>query len=303
MQGNFSHTKQVMKSHYQKVKSHYDHQNRHPSKRRKTTRNEIQNYHNNVKRSLIEQALGGSPSVMEVLDLCAGRGGDLLKFINSDSTQRLSLTLVDNSDTQIIEARRRITNIGGSSVPPSSPTDTSFLLSEKKTLVRTVVADSVEFISESGSDLYDICTVMFALNYLISNESDALQFFCNIHKILKPGAVCVFVFADGEQILYHTRKGKFIRASETESLTIIPPTKDQFGESYIFDLELGDRGKGIQSCPENILPITDIVNLLGRVGFTSITHQRFTDVCEFPEKYTPLQKLVSNLYTCVTVVK
>lgn len=159
-------------------RSHYD--SKHSQSRRDRANGPaapLKRYHNLVKRELINVYARHASSL---LDVACGRGGDVAKW---DAAGVRSVTGIDNSEAEIVEARRRYT-------AGTFKTRCDFRVCH--TLATMPWTDL-------GSG-YDVVTCMFALHYFCSSDATLRHVLWNIARVLQPGGYFVGTVPDGARV-------------------------------------------------------------------------------------------------------
>ena len=145
----------------------------------------LKKFHNTVKRKLLNHFHRGPA----LLDVCCGRGGDLLKWkalCDEEKTGLRQVTAMDFSSNEIDEARRRWAASGAG----TSVLHVSF-----------IVADAAErWPTEARSAAFDTVSCMFALHYFFGSQCAATQFFSQVAAALKPNGVFIGVVPNGTHI-------------------------------------------------------------------------------------------------------
>jgi SAM-dependent methyltransferase len=187
----------------------------------------LKQYHNRIKRELINAFAGGAP---RLLDLACGRGGDLHKWVAAGVGY---VRGVDLSPGEIQEARRRYgeTKAGVEAKGGVAP-DVEF---EVVATLGTAAwsADEKKKSGEGGgggsggedndggpsssgrparpppppTNLYDAVSCMFAAHYFFSSEASARRFLTNVAAHLKPGGFFFGTVPSGRKVQAAIRAG------------------------------------------------------------------------------------------------
>lgn len=170
-----------------------------------------------------------------VLDLCCGKGGDLLKY----ETARVAFYVgVDSVKESILHAKGRF--------------DKSRRRFEAVFIEGDVTDDTTSIssvVSEHFSLEYDLVSCQFAINYLTSTETKFRAFLRNVAENLKPGGYFVGTIPDANVLVKKLRtKGKNYEFGNTfYSVKFdrdrFPKGEGAFGLKYGFYLEdcVGER--------------------------------------------------------------
>lgn len=136
----------------------------------------LKRFHNDVKRSLLRACV---PPGARLLDLGAGRGGDVRKWAECNASFVKGL---DISAAELQEAGRRARNVPGLTAV-FEPTD-----------------DLGERSWDDPDGPYHTVTCMFALHYFFASETMCHLLLHHVARNLKPGGVFVGIVPDGIRI-------------------------------------------------------------------------------------------------------
>jgi ubiquinone/menaquinone biosynthesis C-methylase UbiE len=142
---------------------------------------EVRKSHNLVKRHLIQKVIGKSKSIIHVLDVGCGCGGDLKKWY--DLNVPLNLDICDPDQNSLNEVRQRIKNLN---------------LTDKK--IRIYHGD----ITACPDKKYDYICYNFSLHYIFKNAGLFFRTLNEIKKRLKVGGKLFGCIPDSEKILMKT---------------------------------------------------------------------------------------------------
>jgi mRNA (guanine-N7-)-methyltransferase len=162
-------------------RAHYDSMvaKRSSKRREESPIYDVQLYHNNVKRFMIDTF---APRRGALLDLATGRGGDIAKWIQADLRY---VKGYDLSPEEISEARRRLQ---------------SYDL--KGTSIEFDVTDRIglrKFVDPKGP--FDVATCMFAAQYFYRSMETLDAFLENVSANLRDGGYFIGTVPDGKRIL------------------------------------------------------------------------------------------------------
>lgn len=174
----------------QHVRSFYDRRGRGETRqeRQQSALYQLRVHHNWIKAMLIHKSC---PPNQSVLDLCCGKGGDVLKW---HKAQVAYLFCVDNSSVSIQEAKRRYQQLRGARWPADF-------------LCLNCFTDSIESHIPKGKE-FQLVSCQFALHYAFSSGATAHQLFQNITCRLAPGGLVLCTFPRAELICDRLRSGK-----------------------------------------------------------------------------------------------
>ena len=175
----------------QRTKRHYDAHAKAPAGTRKDAllqrqqgpAIQLKNFHNDVKRELINCYARGA---RRLLDLACGRGGDLKKWADAGIKEVVG---VDLSPMEIQEAKRRYKELKGKMI------EVDFRQSDD-----IGVTSPILFAPDDAPASFDAVTCMFALHYFFASETALGHLLSTVAANLKPGGVFFGVCPDGTRV-------------------------------------------------------------------------------------------------------
>ncbi|XP_065827685.1 mRNA cap guanine-N7 methyltransferase-like [Oscarella lobularis] len=196
--------------------------------RRKSPIFYLRNFNNWVKSVLINAVLNRLPSNPYVLDLCCGKGGDLLKWRKGRVGY---LAMADIAKTSVEQAEARMES-KGVRIP------SQFIVADCS---RTRLADLYEdaTVREQG---FHLSSCQFSFHYGFESEEQALMMIRNACERVRPGGYFIGTIPNAQEIVYRLRKSKdlkfgndlyHISADSELNLDEVP----LFGAKYHFHLE------------------------------------------------------------------
>ena len=142
----------------------------------------IRDFNNWIKSSLITLLC---PHNANVLDICGGRGGDLLKYCHKHIN---NYALFDNADISIVEAKRRISEMDNRMKP-------------KHNIIKVADCFVDDIIKEIPDNLFfDFVSCQFAFHYACGNIEHIERLFKNVSERLKPGALFVGTTVNADEL-------------------------------------------------------------------------------------------------------
>lgn len=201
-------------------------------------RSSLVQWNNAVKSVLISMMV---PPGSTVIDLCAGKGGDLHKYKHA-RVQRL--LMLDVAEASIQEAKRRYENS-----PPKNTVSATFGVQDC----------FVEFHHKEW--IADVVTCHFALHYAFENPQKVDHFFSNAARHLKP---------QGTLLLTFPREDKVRTFANTETCSI---TFSENPSKYTFFLR-----DCVHHVEEYVVPISQLKHAAERHGFRIEQQQMFADL-------------------------
>jgi mRNA-capping enzyme len=154
------------------------------SKRNASKSIELKDYHNSVKRALIERFAAGAGSL---LDLASGRGGDIQKWGAAKVGQVLGLDL---SDAECKEAHSRYAGEQQWKKPGAAEFHQSYDIGRRP----------LDFSGYQAKPPFDAITCMFALHYFFDKEETLRQVLADVAANLRPGGYFFGCLPDGERV-------------------------------------------------------------------------------------------------------
>eukprot|EP00123_Amoebidium_parasiticum_P009788 comp19706_c0_seq1/m.23448 comp19706_c0_seq1/g.23448 ORF comp19706_c0_seq1/g.23448 comp19706_c0_seq1/m.23448 type:complete len:315 (-) comp19706_c0_seq1:11-955(-) len=244
--GEGAETKQLVEAHY----------NSRPDKgleaRQQSVILQLRSFNNWVKSLLINQYVRPGDTV---LDLCCGKGGDLLKY----SKRRVGrLVGVDLADVSIQQARQRYAELRGFR-PPAD-----FYTADCGTVrLRDMFPERYAF---------DVVSCQFSLHYAFESEQRARRMLQNITDLLKPGGYFIGTTPDACRLV---KKVKSVEGLEfgNDVFKASFVNRDSFpvyGCKYLFTLV-----DAIDTCPEFLVHFHHLEGLAREYGLELLLHQRF----------------------------
>jgi len=150
----------------------------------------MRTFHNRVKGALLRQSThlcSGKSSVLHLLDVGVGRGGDMFKW---DKCQISNVVGYDPEESSIEEANKRYIQ--------SCLRDNR----DYKFVCCPLISDL-----HQPSNSMDIVSCQFTIHYFFTSEKVLMEFLTNVHDLLKPGGIFVGTFMDGDTVMKYTRDG------------------------------------------------------------------------------------------------
>lgn len=214
------------KEHYNELKKH------------RTGRSTLVRYNNAIKSMLIDIFCKRKT----VLDLCAGKGGDLAKFRQAKVTD---VALIDHAEQSIQEAEQRFREMKWK-VPHS------FQVHDCHVLIPHLV---------SG---WEVVTCQFAMHYAFASEATARSFFQNVSQALKPGGHFIATFPDPQKFTQKKFENSICRYEFDNE------PADQFGSRYMFFLQ-----DCVLNVPEYRVPTALLLQLASEYKLKLVSQRNF----------------------------
>ncbi|KAJ4442161.1 hypothetical protein ANN_12027, partial [Periplaneta americana] len=211
----------------------------------------------------------GAP--VRVLDMCCGKGGDLLKWRRGNITHLVCADIaevsVEQCQTRYNELQNRSRNDRG-----FAPVFTAEFLSADCTKVRLR-----EKYKDPSMEL-DLVSCQFSFHYCFESLPQAECMLRNAAECLRPGGYFIGTIPDAYEIVNRLQKaggpsfGNEIYKVEFQCDT--KPPLPLFGAKYNFHLE------GVVDCPEFLVHFPTLVKLAEKFGLQLVLKERFHDYYE-----------------------
>ncbi|KAJ3159971.1 mRNA cap guanine-N7 methyltransferase [Geranomyces michiganensis] len=225
------------------------------SRRKESPILHLKNFNNWIKSILINKyARRGAFA----LDLCCGKGGDLLKWGKAGIAD---LVGCDIANVSVDQARDRYRQGRGNRFRAEFfPAD----------CFGTLIGDRLP-----RGHMFDLVSCQFALHYSFETEDKARIGLTNITKNLKPGGMFIGTIPDANWIVKKLRNAEGLTFGNSV-LTIKFEQKDtypEFGHKYWFELK-----DAIDNCPEYLLRFPAFIRLAGEYGLELVYKEKFHDL-------------------------
>lgn len=234
----------------------------------------MRNFNNWIKSMLINEYLGkvrddktlGAP--FRVLDLCCGKGGDLLKWRKGSITH---LICADIASVSVEQCENRYNDMKKKSpYERGVPIFTAEFIAADCTKVRLR-----EKYKDASVEL-DLVSCQFGFHYSFESISQAECMIRNVAECLRPGGYFIGTIPDAYDIVTRCKKSNsnsFGNDIFKVQLQFNPDTEGYplFGAKYDFHLE------GVVDCPEFLVHFPLFVKLAAKHGLKLIHKERFEE--------------------------
>ncbi|XP_058812462.1 mRNA cap guanine-N7 methyltransferase [Topomyia yanbarensis] len=232
----------------------------------------MRNFNNWIKSILInkyldivkEKTTRGNP--LRVMDMCCGKGGDLLKWSKGNITHLICTDIAEVSVEQC-EARykkMRPTNEGG-----------KFFTAEFFTADATLQRLREKY-KDVSIDL-NLVSCQFAFHYCFESLKQAEFMLKNAAECLKEGGYFIGTIPDANEIMKRQRAaGSDSFGNEVYRISFLCDTEKPplFGAKYNFQLD------GVVDCPEFLVHFPTLIKLAQKFGLRLIEKKRFDELYE-----------------------
>ncbi len=246
-----------------------------------------------IKSACLNHLMTPLPLSSCLLDMCGGKGGDLLKYQYMNSIAHV--ILFDISKESVMHAQKRFQSIDRPHFSFHAGVIDCFRPHK---------------IFQTLKGHVDVVTCQFAIHYACDSEFTISQFLTNVSSVLKPNGTFLFTCPDGEKLI------EFQKLYPNHPLCTIhfnhsPANLNEWGQSYQFSLV-----DSVNKCNEFIVPHKKMIDLakkcnleyMGAIGFMEIIskfHNRFRsdDISSYIDNLSREELQVMNLYKVWTFIK
>ncbi|XP_055302362.1 mRNA cap guanine-N7 methyltransferase isoform X2 [Sitodiplosis mosellana] len=264
-----NHTK-VVATHYNELKE------KGRAERSKSQIFHMRNFNNWIKSVLINEFLTkvkdstrhGDP--LRVLDMCCGKGGDLLKWQNSNITHLICTDIAEVSMQQCEERYKTMIDRNRKNKYPKKIFTAEFFACD------STLQQLREKYKDPSVEL-DLVSCQFAFHYCFESLKQAECMIRNAAECLRAGGYFIGTIPDANDIMKRQREadsdefGNEIYRIKFLSDTETPPL---FGAKYNFELD------GVVNCPEFLVHFPLLVKLAAKFGLKLVLKERFDEYFE-----------------------
>ncbi|GFN79242.1 mRNA cap guanine-n7 methyltransferase-like [Plakobranchus ocellatus] len=228
----------------------------------------LRNFNNWIKSVLIARTLEklrakDPQKTVSVLDLCSGKGGDLLKWkkgnIDYLVCADIAATSVEQSESRYKENLQRENN----------------RLYGAEFIVADCTKDRLKEKYRHRGQSFDLVSCHFSFHYCFESYAQALVMLRNVSECLRVGGYFIGTTPNSNELVRRLRNSKGNTfGNEVYSITF--PQEDKtnfplFGAMYNFNLE------GVVDCPEFLVYFPVLERLAARFGLKLIKKQAFAE--------------------------
>lgn len=223
-------------------------------------------FNNWVKSTLIDKYGKNGRAI----DFAGGRGGDLLKYIRSGTSE---LLLIDLSNESLRIARERYDNLSDKGN-----------MNKLETLHGNIGNDlRQDIVRVFGNNPVDIVSIQFALQYIPESWDNLYNALDNMDYLLKSGGYVIMTIPNAELIRRRLTESTEI-GNELYRIYGFTEGTDDRPPSYTFYLE-----DSIDNIPEYILDLQELINGVNELGWELIVNETF------PDYYTSSRRTLDEL--------
>lgn len=226
----------------------------------------LRSFNNWVKSTLIDKYGKNGRTI----DFAGGRGGDLLKYIRSGTSE---LLLIDLSNESLRIARERYDNLSDKGN-----------MNRLETLRGNIGNDLRQnIVRVFGNNPVDIVSIQFALQYIPESWDNLYNALDNMDYLLKSGGYVIMTIPNAELIRRRLTESTEI-GNELYRIYGFTEGTDDRPPSYTFYLE-----DSIDNIPEYILDLQELINGVNELGWELIVNETF------PDYYTSSRRTLDEL--------
>lgn len=226
----------------------------------------LRSFNNWVKSTLIDKYGKNGRAI----DFAGGRGGDLLKYIRSGTSE---LLLIDLSNESLRIARERYDNLSDKGN-----------MNKLETLRGNIGNDlRQDIVRVFGNNPVDIVSIQFALQYIPESWDNLYNALDNMDYLLKSGGYVIMTIPNAELIRRRLTESTEI-GNELYRIYGFTEGTDDRPPSYTFYLE-----DSIDNIPEYILDLQELINGVNELGWELIVNETF------PDYYTSSRRTLDEL--------
>lgn len=237
----------------------------------------LRNFNNWIKSMLINDFLerlkqSGCERPI-VLDLCCGKGGDLLKWRNGNI---LHLVATDIAEVSLRQCEKRYNEMKGKSGRrPLFSAEFVLADSSKDRLIEQLGDKNIQF---------DMTSCQFSFHYSFESERQARQMIRNAVERLRSGGFFIGTLPDANRIMYCLRKdgsGTYknevlrLEYGDKEGLKDKKHVPPVFGASFHFSLDTQ------VNCPEYLVHFPVLEKLLNECGMDLVYAKSFPEAFDY----------------------
>ncbi|KAK0180457.1 hypothetical protein PV327_006096 [Microctonus hyperodae] len=236
----------------------------------------MRNFNNWIKSMLINEylrkvrqfAAHGTP--LRVMDMCCGKGGDLLKWKKANISHLICADIADVSVKQCENRYKEIVSQSGNDRGFTPVFTAEFITADcAKVRLREKYKDP--------SLQLDLVSCQFALHYSFESLPQAMCMLQNASESLKPGGYFIATLPDANDLVYQWRKADGNKFGNNIYNVEFCCNKDDiplFGAKYNFHLE------GVVDCPEFLVYLPLLKKLALKLGLEFVSFERFDEFYE-----------------------
>ncbi|KAH3775480.1 mRNA cap guanine-N7 methyltransferase-like [Dreissena polymorpha] len=231
----------------------------------------MRNFNNWIKSVVIHQALErlkkdkGHDRDISVLDLCSGKGGDLLKWKKGNIH---SIVCVDIAGISVEQSETRYKEMLSRERNPDRVYKAEFLTADCS-------KERLKDLYKDAGRTFDICSCQFSFHYCFETLSQAEVMLQNAVECLKLGGYFIGTTPNSQELVRRLRESDDMSfGNEVYRVTFENEDKQKlplFGAKYNFHLE------GVVDCPEFLVFFPVLEKMAEKYGVKLVYKQSFAD--------------------------
>lgn len=229
----------------------------------------MRNFNNWIKSQLMNEYLGRARdglrhgASLRVMDMCCGKGGDLLKWRKANIAH---LVCTDIAAVSLEQCEQRYREMCARARPSAPVFRAEFIAADcTRVQLRKKYKDP--------SMRLDLVSCQFAFHYSFESLAQAECMLRNAAECLRPGGYLIGTMPDANDIVARRRRaGKSSFGNNVYKITFLcehEPAPPLFGAKYNFQLD------GVVDCPEFLVHFPTLVKLARRHGLQLESVERF----------------------------
>ncbi|KAI1693362.1 mRNA capping enzyme domain-containing protein [Ditylenchus destructor] len=237
----------------------------------------LRNFNNWMKSMLIadfiERLRDEGSSSATVLDLCCGKGGDLLKWKIGNIS---SIVMTDVAEIALNHCRDRYTEMRDRFARDrQQPFEAHFIAAD-------ATQDSLREKYPDTTMHFDLVSCQFALHYSFSSEESAQKILWNAADALRPGGYFIGAIPDASMIMQFLHKNNGHFQNEVCKISYVDKSEN-FAEHQppLFGAQLNFELDEVVNCPEYLAYFPLLVRILEEFGMELVYYYNFPDAINY----------------------
>ncbi|MFH4973817.1 hypothetical protein AB6A40_000526 [Gnathostoma spinigerum] len=236
----------------------------------------LRNFNNWIKSMLIGEFLdrlkASGITRITALDLCCGKGGDLLKWKKGGIRHLVATDIANISMEQCENRYKQMKEKSFSNCP---------VFSAEFINIDSTMERLLDYVSDKNI-VFDLCSCQFSLHYSFESERKARQMLLNATERLRPGGYFIGTLPDAERIVHCIRQSAgnvfsndVVRLEYSDPKAFSSGRIPVFGASFNFNLDTQ------VNCPEYLVHFPVIVKLLEEYDMELVYMKRFPEAMQY----------------------
>ncbi|CAI9737411.1 mRNA cap guanine-N7 methyltransferase [Octopus vulgaris] len=221
-----------------------------------------------------------------VLDMCSGKGGDMLKWKKGRISK---LVCVDIASTSVEQSEARFKDI----VERNQNSKRREQIFDAEFITADVSKQRLKDMYKDPSISFDLVSCQFALHYSFESYSQADMMMKNVAECLQPGGYFIGTTPNSYELVNRLRKSETNSfGNDVYKVEFLSEDKDNlplFGSQYSFQLE------GVVDCPEFLVYFPALVKLAEKYDMKLVEKQSFSDYFKKHHKTSENRTLLGRM--------